>query len=138
MLKVLDGDTLRYGKETIRLLGVDAPETSSPHFKGDQGWPAERARQALADWLAAASEVRLLALDQADPYGRTLGYLLLDGDNVSARLAGKGYALENVGHFGDQGFPEQAAAVLEAAGTAPEPDFEPPHLWRKRNRINGP
>ena len=64
--RVIDGDTIRVryqGKTfTVRLIGVDTPETKHP------------------------------TEDTVDRYGRLLRYVLLDGDNFNARLIREGYA----------------------------------------------
>ncbi len=94
--RVIDGDTIRVrhqGKTfTVRLIGVDTPETDHPtqaveHF----------GREASA-FTKAALEGKLVALardrtgDTVDRYGRLLRYVLLDGDNFNARLIREGYA----------------------------------------------
>ena len=95
--RVIDGDTIRAryrGQEhyTVRLIGVDTPETKHPtqavQFFG---------REATA-FTKAALEGKpvLLAKDRTgdtvDRYGRLLRYVLLDGDNFNARLIREGYA----------------------------------------------
>ena len=82
--RVIDGDTIRVrfeGKSyTVRLIGVDTPETKHPTF------------------TKAHLEGKLVALvkdrtgDTVDRYGRLLRYVLLDGDNFNARLIREGYA----------------------------------------------
>ena len=88
--RVIDGDTIRVRHQgnsyTVRLIGVDTPETKHPtqaveHF----------GREASA-FTKAALEGKLVALvkdrtgDTIDRYGRLLRYVHLDGDNFNARL----------------------------------------------------
>ena len=89
--RVIDGDTIHVrfeGKSyTVRLIGVDTPETTHPtqaveHFAFTQ----------------AALEGKTVALekdrtgDTVDRYGRLLRYVYLDGDNFNARLIREGSA----------------------------------------------
>jgi hypothetical protein len=60
--------------------------------------------------------------------------VFLDGRNLSALLAGAGLAAENLGRFGEGGFPAPAAEVREAAARAGPLPFEPPHAYRARMR----
>ena len=94
--RVIDGDTLRVrhqGKNyTVRLIGVDTPETKHP-TKAVQYF----GREASA-FTKAALEGKTVLLqkdrtgDTVDRYGRWLRYVLLDGDNFNARLIRDGYA----------------------------------------------
>ena len=94
--RVIDGDTIQVrfeGKSyTVRLIGVDTPETKHP-TKAVQYF----GREASA-FTKAALEGKTLLLqkdrtgDTVDRYGRWLRYVLLDGDNFNARLIRDGYA----------------------------------------------
>lgn len=102
VLRVVDGDTVRVAlaaprpallkaEETIRLLGIDAPESaSSPRPEGHYG--AESA--AYLRSLLEGREV-LLAHDRdlRDKYGRLLAYLYTPEEGcVNLRLVEEGYA----------------------------------------------
>ncbi len=134
-----DGDSFEVhwldGLEVVRILGVDTPETAHP----DHGIPfaqpfGEAAAGFLRGCMAMAERVEVLRAEDKDPYGRTLAYLFLDGRNYSALVVQARLAVENVGHFGDNGFPAEAAAVLEAAKKAGPVPFEAPHRFRARMR----
>ena len=94
--RVIDGDTIQVrfeGKSyTVRLIGVDTPETKHP-TKAAQYF----GREASA-FTKAALEGKTVLLqkdltgDTVDRYGRWLRYVLLDGDNFNARLIRDGYA----------------------------------------------
>jgi endonuclease YncB( thermonuclease family) len=133
-LHVLDGDTVKYGDVTIRLLGIDAPERRSPHFPGDQEPHATKAKEYLEGLLARAKEVRFVRIADPDPHQRALAYLIADGVNVNAAMVRAGHAYENVSHFGEQGLKNEAQEVL-AAAKGVRPAFEAP--WRWRNRAKG-
>lgn len=134
-----DGDSvwIRWptGVEVVRILGMDTPETAHPEHDIPYAQPfGEAAAGFLRGCVAMADRVELLRAEEKDPYGRTLAYLLLDGRNYSVLVVEARLAAENVRHFGDNGFPDRAAAVLAAAKAAGPIPFEPPHRFRSRMR----
>ena len=111
--RVIDGDTveIRYTNgttETVRLLGVDTPETppntvSPGEFEGIPD--SEAGQDHLVSWgenatefaerKLAGKEVRLVVDPESDRrggYGRLLGYLYVDGENFNSLLLSGGYA----------------------------------------------
>ena len=134
-----DGDTIeiRWPKaespEMVRILGLDTPEVM--HLEHDLPFAqpfGEAAAGFLRGCLAVADEVELQRAPEKDPYGRTLGYLFLDGKNYSVLAIEARLAVETVTHFGDNGLPEPAAACVEAAKRAGPVPFEPPFRFRRR------
>jgi micrococcal nuclease len=90
--RVVDGDTLKISTgETVRLIGVDTPETVDPRR------PVERfGREASAftKRMAEGKKVRLEpeGSSNKDKYGRTLAYVwLLDGKLLNAEIIRQGY-----------------------------------------------
>jgi endonuclease YncB( thermonuclease family) len=135
-----DGDTVvvrwsRDDRETVRILGIDAPETR--HLEHDIPYAqpfGPEARAFAQGAFAAATSVELLRARTLDPYGRTLGYLFLNGRNYSVLVVKARLAAESVTFFGDNGLPREAAEVLAAAKAAGPLPFEPPHAFRARMR----
>ena len=89
---VTDGDTIRIGRERIRLIGVDTPETHKP------GTPVqcfgERAT-AFTTRFVLGRRVKLeLDVEHRDRYGRLLAYVRRAGDGafLNAALVEHGYA----------------------------------------------
>jgi len=122
-IQVDDGDTVvvRWTKddlETVRILGIDTPE----------------ARAFGRGAFATATQVELLRSRTVDQYGRTLGYLFLNGRNYSVLVVQARLAAESVTFYGDNGLPREAAEVLAAAKSAGPLPFEPPHAFRGRMR----
>jgi micrococcal nuclease len=139
-LTVDDGDTFTIAwaqgdTEIVRILGIDTPETKHPahNLPEDQEWGPE-ARAFAQGSVAFADRAELLRSSTLDPYGRTLGYFLLDGRNYSAVVVAAHLAYETVSHYGDNGFPAEAQEVVAAAEAAGKPPFEPPHEFRRRMR----
>jgi micrococcal nuclease len=135
-----DGDTVTIAwsdddHERIRILGIDTPETQNPSYNLPYDQPfGQKATGFGLGAFATATKVELLRAAETDPYGRTLGYLFVDGKNYSVLIVRSGLATETVSHYGDNGFPDEAQAVLEASRTVGPVPFEPPFQFRKRMR----
>jgi endonuclease YncB( thermonuclease family) len=91
---VVDGDTLKIdwnGKtESIRLIGVDTPETVHPN-KPVQEYGKE-ASDFTKNALTGATIYVELDVEERDRYGRLLGYVYTeDGAMFNARLVAEGY-----------------------------------------------
>jgi endonuclease YncB( thermonuclease family) len=139
-VQVDDGDTvlIRWSKddvETVRILGIDTPETR--HVEHDLPYAQPFGPEARAfgrGAFAAANEVQLLRSPTLDPYGRTLGYVFVNGRNYSVLVVQARLSAETVTFYGDNGLPAEAADVVAAAKTAGPLPFEPPHAFRGRMR----
>ena len=135
-----DGDTIRIdwpGKdaEEIRILGIDTPEVL--HLEHDLPYPQPFGQEAagfLRGCIAAADRVEVLRSGTKDKYGRTLGYLYVNGKNYSPLVISARLAYGPNPRFGDNGLPKQYQACLDAAKTAGPPPFEPPWQYRRRMR----
>jgi micrococcal nuclease len=141
LIQVDDGDTvqIRWPKEPeveiVRMLGLDTPETR--HLEHDIPYDqmfGPEARAFARGMFAAATRVELLRASTVDPYGRTLGYLFVDGRNASVLVIDARLAYESVTQFGDNGFPAEAAAIKAAAEKAGPLPFEAPYQFRGRMR----
>ena len=129
-VRLVDGDTAVIhwspsDPETVRVLGIDTAE-----LLGSKGWHPEserlpitargaEARGFARGAFAAAPKIELLRSERLDRYGRTLGYFFLGGRNYSVLVIEAGLSRETISRYGDNGLPEQARQVLEAASRAP-------------------
>ena len=86
--RVTDGDTLEcrdIGR--VRLIGIDAPETSQKPF-------GAAATAALRSLLSIGARAQLEPdVEARDQYGRTLGYIWIDGRMVNWLLIRSGWAV---------------------------------------------
>lgn len=109
---VIDGDTVRVrfddGRvETVRLLGVDAPETRAASTPGEfEGVPAtdagRRCLRAAGERATAFARDRLAGdrvglgfdpgTDRRGDYGRLLAYVYADGRSINHALLSRGHA----------------------------------------------
>jgi len=139
-IEIDDGDSLliRWSKadlETVRILGIDTPETRHLEHNLPYAQPfGPEARAFAMGALALATKVELLRAKTLDPYGRTIGYLFLNGRNYSVLVLSARLAEETVGRYGDNGFPSEAAEVTAAAKAAGPLPFESPATYRGRMR----
>jgi len=91
--RVVDGDTLEVKKGaiklTVRLVGIDAPEES--HKKNEPGQPfSQKSTQYLAKIaLNRPADVKSYGSDR---YGRVLGEVFVDGNNVNLEMVKAGLA----------------------------------------------
>lgn len=129
-IEVVDGDSVRIGDRSIRLLGYDTPERDAPWFEGNQDPWASLATETLEQVLRSADRITLRTTREPDKYGRELAQLYADGVPVGVALLERGLAYETVSRYGDNGFTEEAEALLHAARKGPEPAFMDPHRWR--------
>ena len=84
-----DGDTCYVtidGQDTkIRLLELDTPEISKPKCDQELEWGI-RARDFVNELIQRAKIIEFKTDYKLDYFGRTLSYLIIDGEDVSALL----------------------------------------------------
>jgi endonuclease YncB( thermonuclease family) len=140
LVQVDDGDTvvIRWSAtdaETVRILGIDTPETRHVEHDLPYDQPFGPEAQAFARGaFAAANRIELRRSTTLDPFGRSLGYLWIDGRNYSVLVVAARLAEESVTRYGDNGLPQEAAEVLGAARKAGPLPFESPGAFRARLR----
>ncbi|MBU8871408.1 MAG: thermonuclease family protein [Gemmatimonadales bacterium] len=140
LIDVGDGDTVTIhwsdkDTERVRILGIDTPEVAHPSMGWNDDQPYGPEATAFAKGVFAMAEsVELLRAAEPDGYGRTLGYLFVNGRNYSILVVTAGYAVETVSHYGDNGLPEVADTVLAASREVGPVPFEAPYRFRRRMR----
>jgi micrococcal nuclease len=91
--RVVDGDTIIVKKGdtklTIRLVGIDAPEVS--HAKNEPGQPFSQQSTKHLAGLVLNKTVDIKS-HGPDRYGRTLGEVFLDGNNINLEMVKSGLA----------------------------------------------
>lgn len=97
---VLDGDTLRYRDEnwklqSVRLLGVDSPESNTARYKKTECFGKE-----AKDYLTQRVKWKNIKIEYdsqsagKDRYGRSLAYIYVDNKLINAELITQWYAKE--------------------------------------------
>ena len=119
VVEVVDGDTivvaLDGAEHTVRILGIDTPETVHPDRPVECHGPEASAR--LDELLPVGTEVRLERDEELlDPYGRLLAHVVRqpDGLHVATALAREGHADTLVIPPNTAMADELAAAVADA------------------------
>lgn len=90
-LYVIDGDTLAWGDERVRLRGIDAPEIRSPEC-AEELRQGQAARAALEGMVRDGRELVIYETGERDRYHRLLGRLSVDGRDAGEVLMAKGLA----------------------------------------------
>ena len=129
VLRVIDGDTITVSianprpiqlkpQETIRFLGIDAPETSTSPRPED--YYGEEAKAYASKLLTGKPVLLAFDWDLRDKYGRLLAYIYLkDGTCINLRLVEQGYAQTYVRYpfqFMDEFTQAQTAAKKQRRG----------------------
>lgn len=96
--KVVDGDTVRIAlnnkTETIRLIGINTPETVDPRREVEcYGKEASNRTKELLTGKQVILESDI-SQDTRDRYGRLLVYVWADGININKQLIADGFAYE--------------------------------------------
>lgn len=91
--RVIDGDTLVVQKEsvklTIRLVGIDAPETSKKKYQPGQPFSQQSTKYLAKLALNHPADVKSYG---ADRYGRVLGEVFVEGNNLNLEMVKAGLA----------------------------------------------
>lgn len=130
-----DGDTITCNGENIRMAGIDTPEIKHPKHGISKDQPYGKKAAALTKKLIKKAGGVTIIRAGKDKYGRTLGFVFVNGELLGVELINAGLAYETVSFYGDNGFPEYALQIKNAWNNLPEkPNFENPHDWRKKNQ----
>jgi micrococcal nuclease len=92
--RIIDGDTLEVSGETVRLIGIDTPETKHPN-RSVECFGAQATEHATA-LMGPGTNIRLVYdVERTDRYGRTLAYIYraADGLFVNLEMVRDGFAV---------------------------------------------
>ncbi len=125
--KVSDGDSVDFydGKDTlkIRLQHIDAPERRQPY--SSESWQYLRNR-------IYKKEVTLQYENTTDRYGRIIGTLFLNKQNINKLLVEKGYAWHFKRYSSDSSYADlERLARKHNKGLWKDKNPIPPWEWRK-------
>lgn len=131
---VSDGDTIKVvdasnTQHKIRLLGIDAPESKQAF--------GQRSKQSLSD-IVYGRKVQI-EYDKQDRYGRTLGKVLVEGEDVNLLQVKRGMAWWYRAYKRDQNPDDQKiyeaaenAAKASKMGLWADMNSMPPWVFRKK------
>lgn len=131
--RISDGDTLRLGGETIRLVGIDAPERDQTCER--RNGATYRCGEAARNYLAALTRGTTIKCEgtERDRYGRLLATCYASDVNLNAEMVRAGHALA-YRHYSTRYLPEEESAKAAATGMW-QGRFTEPWDWRQGSRI---
>jgi len=130
VIAVTDGDTIKLLVDkqtlTVRLEGIDAPEANQ-----DFG---NKAKQALAALVSGKTiTVKKTGMDK---YGRTLGFLVLEGTEINEKLVEDGWAWHFKKYNSEERFSKKEVSAREAKrGLWANPNALEPWEYRARLKL---
>ena len=130
VIKIADGDTLTLLTSSneqvkVRLAGIDTPERKQPF--------GNRAKQALAN--LAFQKQATVEVETTDRYGRTVGVVFVDGQNVNAELVKQGMAWVYRKYTDDERlYTLESEAKQAKRGLWLDENPIPPWEWRRGRR----
>jgi endonuclease YncB( thermonuclease family) len=129
--RVIDGDTLEWNGERVRLMGFDAPEMQQTCERGGVTWLCgKEARKALANWIGGR-DVDCVG-DERDRYERLLAHCSVDGQDVGEWMVSRGLAVAYYRFSYEYERAEHKAKSAKLGMWAGE--FAKPWDWRKGRR----
>ncbi|HWV82017.1 MAG TPA: thermonuclease family protein [Hyphomicrobiaceae bacterium] len=132
----LGGDTLRVGRQTVRLEGIEAPERDQTCMRGDhRRWRCGEAAQAALSRLVSGRQVHCAPVSKDDT-GTVRATCTIGKTDVAAALVEGGHVLAESGlmprYRSEQAKAEQHKAGLWVGGATPErPDAWRTRLWNE-------
>ena len=127
VVKIADGDTLTLltgsnEKIKVRLAGIDTPERKQPF--------GSEAKQALSKLVF--QKKALIEVETKDRYGRTVGIVFVDGQNINYELVKQGMAWVYRKYTNDEILYElEAQAKTKKTGLWADAKSIAPWSWRK-------
>ncbi len=93
-MRVIDGDTLEDMREdiTYRVVNIDTPETGSRARCTAERELGDRATAAVRTLISQTRRVEMRPTGRIDRYGRTIAFIVLDGDDMGETLIAAGLA----------------------------------------------
>lgn len=128
--EVIDGDTVKFGSQLVRLFGIDAPKKAQT-CDGGRWRPGPLAKKALEDFIAGRPvNCRQVDFDQRNQ--RPVAQCFAGDDDLQAMMVSAGWAWAFV-RYSDRYVPEERDAVVLKAGVHRH-DCVPAWEWRARER----
>ena|SRR5215204_333932 len=128
--QVVEGDTVRFGSQLVRLFGIDAPKKAQTCDDG-QWHPGPLAKKALEAFIAGRP-VTCKQVDVDDANNRPVAQCFAGDDDLQALMVSAGWAW-SFGRYGDRYAPEERDAIARKLGVHGH-RCSPPSQWRSQQR----
>lgn len=128
-IRVIDGDTIKLDGESIRLVGMDAPELKQNCYTlQQQEWACGQQAKIFLDQLIKNSDIQCKIFG-TDKYSRSLGRCYVDETDIALSLISSGYATAT----GMTYALAEMSARQDKLGIW-SGKFQSPSAWRKQNK----
>ena len=128
--QVVDGNTVKFGPQLVRLFGIDAPEKGQTCDDG-QWHPGPLAKKALEDFIAGRPVI-CKQVDYDARNNRPVAQCYAGDDDLQALMVAAGWAW-SFGRYSDRYAPEEREAVAQKLGMHGH-RCVPPWEWRAQQR----
>jgi endonuclease YncB( thermonuclease family) len=132
--QVVDGETVKFGSQLVRLFGIAAPGKGQTCDDG-QWLPGPLAKKALEDFIAGRP-VNCRQVDYDERNGRPVAQCYAGDDDLQERMVSAGWAW-SFGRYSDRYAPEERDASARKAGVHGH-RCVPPWEWRAQQRRSLP
>jgi endonuclease YncB( thermonuclease family) len=132
----VSGDSLRVGATTMRLTGIEAPDSEQRCGKAGRSWRCGAAAESALARLIGGRRVSC-TLSGTDEAGRSLGRCTVGQKDVGAELVRQGHVFAEAGLLARYGGEEREARAAKAglwSGDAERPDAYRAKLWEEAKR----
>ena len=141
VIRVYDGDTIAFvenGKRIrVHLVGIDSPET--PKGKNKPGQPFNQKSKKYLSWLILNETVEIKSYG-IDSYGRIMGVVYNEGENINLEMVKEGFAEVYRGRLPDDfDLAPYKSAEMEAREVKKGiwiqgEKYISPFVWRRMNK----
>jgi len=127
-VRVSDGDSLRFGDERVRLIGIDAPELDQTCTNSNGVlWPCGKVSQQRLLQLAKDGAL-ICTYERRDRFDRALAVCMVDGVDIGGTMVLEGLAVS----YDD--YPDQEADARRSGKGMWQGEFITPRNWRRGER----
>jgi endonuclease YncB( thermonuclease family) len=100
-IRVIDGDTFRAGREIIRIENIDTPEVGNRAECDSERLLARQASDAMRRIIESARGPVQITRNGRDRFGRTLGRVTINGQDIGEQMVKMGFAVPWAGRVHD-------------------------------------
>lgn len=129
--RIIDGDSIKIGKNEIRLIGIDAPEWSQTcKDANDKDYKCGMVATNYLKGLTKDTVLRC-TITGIGYYKRLLGICLSEFTNINKKMVREGWAIS----YGDDvSFYDEMLKSQESKKGIWQGRFEDPHIYRKKKK----
>ena len=136
-ISIIDGDTIKIGKEKIRLFGIDAPEIKQLCKNKNNNHYAcgEKSKNFLSTLINSTDKKIYCYYSERDRYNRIIGECFIKANsliNINQKMVSQGHAIAYL-KYSKKYLKDESSAKTNKLGIW-EGTFDLPEAWRKKNK----